>query len=229
MIILALDTATRAPSLALVDGEAVLAEAGLPPGETHSRTLLPLLRTLLDQVGLTFAELDLVAVGTGPGSFTGLRIGLAAAKGLAWAAGKPLVGVSSLDTLARAWTGDGRTVCPLIDARKGQLYAALYDRDGSGTLRRRHDFGVYDAEALALLITEETVFFGDGARVWGQALSDRLGRLYFRGPESLDYPSAAYSARLGAELLAKGAVSNPALITPLYVRPPDAKEPGLGP
>ena len=175
MIVLALDTATRAPSVAVVDGETVLAESSLAPGETHSRTLLPLVKTLLDGAGLTFPELDLLAVGTGPGSFTGLRIGLAAAKGLAWAAGKPLVGVPTLDALALAWSGGEETVCTLIDARKGQLYAALYDLDGSESRQRRLDFGVYDVEELAGLITGETVFFGDGARAWGQALSDRLG------------------------------------------------------
>ena len=221
MIVLALDTSTRAASVALVDGDAVLAESNLPPGVTHSRTLLPMIQELLENNGLTFHDPGLVAVGTGPGSFTGLRIGLAAAKGLAWGAGKPLVGVPTLDAMALAWSGDRRPICPLIDARKGQLYAALYDQDGSGGRQRRLDFGVYRVEELAGLITEETVFFGDGARTFGQALSDRLGGLYSRGPEIIDYPSAACTARLGAGLLAGGAVSDPAMVTPLYVRPPD--------
>ena len=123
----------------------------------------------------------MVAVGQGPGSFTGLRIGLAVAKGLAWAAGKPLIGVPTLDTLAASPPEASLPVCPVVDARKGQVYAALYQRDSTGRLKSLRPAGAFAPEDLARFIGQPTIFVGDGARTWGSVLAETLGPLYIRG------------------------------------------------
>ncbi|MBW1711044.1 MAG: tRNA (adenosine(37)-N6)-threonylcarbamoyltransferase complex dimerization subunit type 1 TsaB [Deltaproteobacteria bacterium] len=223
MITLALETSTALGSVALVDEAGTLAESIEPEGLTHSRTLLPSANRLLSETGLTLQDLDLIAVTVGPGSFTGLRIGLSVAKGLAWAAGKPLVGVPSLDTLAQNLPPEPHQFCPMIDARKGEVYAALYRFNSNETIRRLTDFGTFKPDKLAELIQAETVFFGDGARTWGKVLSEGLGPRYIRANKDLDFPHAAVTARLGMSLFAEGTESDPALIRPIYIRPSEAE------
>ena len=223
MITLALETSTAAGSTALVDDDKILAESVETGGLTHSKTMLPSVRRLLDQTGMNVKDLDLIVVTVGPGSFTGLRIGLSAAKGLAWAAGKPLVGVPSLDTLARNLPPAPHQFCPMIDARKGEVYAALYKHNPDKTVCRLTDFGAFKPDRLASLIREKTIFFGDGARTWGGVLSKALGPRYLRADEDLDFPRASTAARLGMSLLTEGAESDPALILPIYIRPSEAE------
>lgn len=217
---LALDTATPAGSAALVEGAVVLAESNLPPGKTHSRTLVPEIQRLLARLDLTVHDLDFIAVGLGPGSFTGLRIGLAVAKGLAWAAGKPLVGVPSLDALVRGLPPQPIQACPMLDARKGQTYAALYRTGAQGAWERRTEFRAHTLRTLAELVREETVFIGEGGTTWGQALADKLGPLFRPGPEDLVHPRAAQVARAAFDLLNQGVETDPARVMPLYIRPP---------
>ena len=228
MIVLALDTSTARGSLALVEEGRDPVEAYLTPGTTHSKTLLPEIDRLLSGRGLTPAGLDLIAVGLGPGSFTGLRIGLAAAKGLAWAAGKPLIGVPTLDALAQGYSGEAVQVCPLLDARKGQFYTALYKPGLNGAPERQSDFLALTPEDLTEFIQEETVFFGEGLSIWGPALAEQLGTKYRRGPESLDHPRAALTAKRAVYLWQQGAETDPANIIPMYVRPPDIRVPTKG-
>ncbi len=225
MKILALDTSTLAATMALVDDSEVLAESNLPPGRTHSTTLLPEIRRILKDRALEVRDLDLIAVGLGPGSFTGLRIGLAAAKGLAWAAGKPLVGVPTLDALAMNHPPARTRICPLVDARKGQVYAALFEPDGAGGWQRTMEDGAFTPDELAALIKEDTVFFGEGARTWEESLSRTLGALFLRGEEHLDYPHAAGAARLAVSRYAQGTETDPARIVPRDIRPPDIRAP----
>jgi tRNA threonylcarbamoyladenosine biosynthesis protein TsaB len=165
----------------------------------------------------------------GAGSFTGLRIGLAVAKGLAWAVGRPLVGVPSLMTLAASADEPDAPVCAVIDARKGQVYSATYEgwSDGLPVCVRPAEVG--SVRELAEKIDRPTVFLGDGVRTWGEALHDALGAKFRRGPESLDFPSAAVAARLAGALFRAGAESDPVRIVPLYIRPPDIKRPAPGP
>jgi len=222
---LALDTATPAGSAALVQGAAVLAESNLSPGKTHSRTLVPEIQRLLARLDLTVHDLDLIAVGLGPGSFTGLRIGLAVAKGLAWAAGKPLVGVPSLDALVQGLPPQPIQACPMLDARRGQVYAALYRPGTQGAWERWTEFRAHTLETLAELVREETVFIGEGDKTWNQALADKLGPLFRAGPGDLVYPRAAQVARVAFDLLNQGVETGPARVMPLYIRPPDIRPP----
>ena len=221
--ILALETSTLAMSVALLDGEGkVLAGSDPGPGETHSRTLLPEVERLLDGLGLKAADLSLVAVGIGPGSFTGLRIGLSAAKGLSWAAGAGLAGIPSLDILAHALPPGDLRICPLMEARKNLVYAAIYEPAETG-LKRLTDYMSMTIPDLADFIREETLFIGPGVRGRKDELEGRLGGNFVRGPENLDYPRAGVLGRLALDAVSRGEDTDPRKVVPLYVRPPDIR------
>ena len=133
MLILAMESSAKAASAALVRDGALLAQSFSCSGLTHSRTLLPMAEHVLDTAGVKLADVDCLAVAEGPGSFTGIRIGVSAVKGLAWAAEKPAVGVSTLEAMAYHGlaAGEGALVCCCMDARRSQIYHALFQiRDG---------------------------------------------------------------------------------------------------
>lgn len=224
---LALETATPVGSVSLIDGAGQGIEADLAQRSNHSRTLLPTVSVLLTQAGLTPQDLGLIVADIGPGSFTGLRIGLSAAKGLAWALNKPLVGVHSLDVLAERLPRTYGLYCPVLDARKGEVYTALYrvgpDKTGRLKTERLTELLLLRPEALAGFIQEKTVFVGDGLVNYGGLLEKALGPLYRRGDEDLDFPGASAAARLGLARFAAGAESDPALILPVYIRPSEAE------
>jgi len=136
MQILAVDTATRNCSVAVAADETILAEAMMGGTQTHAVCLIDMIRTVLKRSDRTLSDIEGFAVGRGPGSFTGLRIGITTVKALAEAAGKPLVGVSDLEALARQATFGRQFICPMMDARKGEVYFSLYGCI-NGTLRRR--------------------------------------------------------------------------------------------
>lgn len=126
MKLLGIETSTRTGSVAIVEGEEIIAEYTLKSKETHTARLMPAIDHILKDTHLTIHQMDAVAVSLGPGSFTGLRIGLATAKGLCLALRKPLVGILTLDALAHNICYSSHIICPLLDARKGEVYAALY-------------------------------------------------------------------------------------------------------
>ncbi len=132
MLILALDTSTFSGSIALVKDGRLLGEVTTPDVGTHSKWLMPAMGALLDDARVGLAEVDYIALTNGPGSFTGLRIGVSVVKGLAWALGKPVLAVSSLEALAYNIRDSSSLICPVIDARKDEVYAALYRFDPPG-------------------------------------------------------------------------------------------------
>ncbi len=134
--VLGIDSATLVAGMAVVEGERVIVEGFLQTRKTHSERLLPLIDFWLREAELSLSDLDGVAVTLGPGSFTGLRIGLATAKGLALGAGKPLVGIPTLDALALNLTGVPGFICPILDARKSEVYTAVYVSPEPGRLIR---------------------------------------------------------------------------------------------
>ena len=137
MKILAFETSAKSASVAVVEDGAVLASSYQATGLTHSRTLMPMAEDLLRNSEQTLAEMDLIAIAAGPGSFTGLRIGIAAAKGLAWAAEKPCCGVSTLESMAMNLAHmEGALIICAMDARRNQVYNAFFLAEG-GRLRRR--------------------------------------------------------------------------------------------
>lgn len=229
MRILALDTSSLVGTVAvLADGE-LRAEWSASVRASHGETLLPQLARALEQAGLALADVDLFAVGLGPGSFTGVRIGVATAKGLALAEQKPLVGVTSLRVLARGMPA-GALRAVAVDAHKGEVYCALYELDEAGVLRERVSPFHAPPEVSARVLREAagertTAIAGSGLARYGAALIEPLGPHFLRAPGYCDVPRAACLAHEAAHLLAHEGPSDLALLEPLYVRPSDAKLP----
>ncbi len=221
MLILGLDTATATASVALVKGKELLGEEILNiPQKTHSQKLLPVLARLLKGAGVQVEDVDAFAVSAGPGSFTGLRIGLATGKGFAQALSKPLSTVPTLDALAYNYYFPGALICPLLDARQGLLYTALYRGERNGP-RRQTDYMALPPEELAdfFLVGEKPVILlGDGIELLGKAILSKLGERAFIVPAASRLPRASSVAFLGLEALAENPLGDPITVEPLYVR-----------
>lgn len=221
MRILGLDTATRRASVALlVDGE-ILAERTQDDGR-HAVSLLPLIQTVLDDAGCWLADLDAIAVASGPGSFTGLRVGLSVAKGLAWGSGAQLVGVPTLEALARTVAHHHGIICPLLDARKGELYAASFEATASGW-RRLSDDALTTAAAFVATAPTPCVVLGDAVVAYGAMLREHLGPRASILPWETYGPRGSVIAALGAERLRAG-ISDPlSALEPFYIRRSEAE------
>ena len=222
MKILGLETSSDLEGVAILADERILVNCQLRVQTGHSQKLLSLIDLSLSQAGLGLREIDLLAVSLGPGSFTGLRIGLATAKGICLAQGVPLVGIPTLDGLALCGSLGSLSICPLLDARRGEVYAAFY-RQGKKGLERRSSWLVLRIEELAAQIEERVVFFGEGARVYKEKLIGELGEKATFAPEGWDEPSPVNIALLARDRF--GLEGGAALdsIEPLYLRRPPAK------
>lgn len=225
-LILALDTATACCSLALTAGTMadgrVLASLSLNSRITHSRRLITAIDWLFAETEVDWSRIDGVAVGLGPGSFTGLRIGMATAKGLAATAGKPLLGVSTLDALAGNCMST-RLICAALDARKREVYVAFYRCDGAGVPQRISAIRAVDPLKLADEISEPVVIVGDAVLVYGDHWRRELGEKVDFAPVALHYPSAAVLGLLTAGNLQNNRILDLAAAVPLYVRASDAE------
>lgn len=176
-IILALETSGLCGSVAVVADNFCISEYSLQSKLTHSKRMLAGIDWVMAEAELSWDQIDGIAVSLGPGSFTGLRIGLSTAKGLAMAADTKLLGVPTLDGLAHQLRYVPQQVCPVLDARKKQVYTAIYRPSEDGILQRENDYLVITPEDLALRITEPTVFIGEGLTVYGDFFKERLGEL----------------------------------------------------
>jgi tRNA threonylcarbamoyladenosine biosynthesis protein TsaB len=219
MVTLALDTSTRTGGCAVLRGDEVLAEVPGEMSRTHAERLPRDLMVVLDRAGLSLEDVDVFAVATGPGSFTGLRVGIATMQGLALAGGRPLVGVSVLDALAHAASGLGGAttrVAAWVDAWRGEVYAALFD----GTREVESASVEPPAAILSRLRGTPTLFIGDGAAAHQEAVLTGMGAQGVLAPV-LEPPLAGIIARLARAEVAAGRRPGPADIQPLYVRRPD--------
>lgn len=199
-------------------GAALLTTAGMrtariPPEMPRARDLLPALERLLREAGLGPAGLDAIACGVGPGSFTGLRIGVAAAAAFAWAGALPAIGVGSLHGIAENAPGEASPVMVALDARRGNVFCALFRRDGPALRLEGEYRNVPPAEAAAGLPPESFVI-GDGYTRYPAVFAR------FRGTAEAP-PRPDVVARLAAERFAAGERPNPAELRPLYLRPPE--------
>lgn len=225
MITLALDTATRDTAVALLDGERLLAEA-CEPARSHSKTLLPIIDRLLGEAGLEREQLQGLAVGVGPGSFTGVRIGLTVAKSLAHAAGLHLVGVSTLRALAENGRGLAEVVCPAVDALKDEVYSARYQLGTAGpTELDPPDARAPRTWAEALAATgERLAILGSGFTRYRQVFEDVLGpKLVLPGQDQAHRLSAANLGRLALRRLEQGPHDDPVTLEPTYCRLSEAE------
>ena len=223
MKILAIDTSTRVGSIAVVEGPLLKAQQILNIRATHNQRLLPGIERILADAGWSLDDLDGFAVSLGPGSFTGLRIGLSIVKGLSWATGKPLAGVPTLDALATNVSFVPHKICPVLDARKGEIYTALYRQGDEGIPKRLTRYMAIKPEDLVALISETTVIIGDGLLTFGDYLKRKLGNRLVPTPPHLSVIHASSVAWLGWRRLRSGESEEVSSCTPLYVRLSEAE------
>ena len=222
MPVIAIETTTMVGSIAIVDNARVIAEVTLNARATHSERLMATVNRLLNDAGLAVDDMDAIAVSIGPGSFTGLRIGISTAKGLSYASGKPLIGIPTLDALALNMGFSSCLVCPIQDARKGEVYTAHYRPCDKSLEKMTDDMAVAPAD-LARMITEKTVFLGDGVNTYRELLMKQLGELYNEAPLPLQLPRASNVAMLALKRLEKGDADDPFTMVPRYIRRPEAE------
>lgn len=224
MLVLGIDSATNVAGVAVVSESKLVAESWLNIKKTHSQRLMPMVANVLKEAQLSIHDVDGFAVTIGPGSFTGLRIGLATVKGLAHVTGKPLVGIPTLDALAQnavLWEG---IVCPVLNARKEEVYSAVY-RGSRGELARLTDYMAIKPAKLADILSEyqeQVLVLGDGVQVFAALFESRLHHVKF-APKTAILPRAAHVAQLGLERLSAGTQDNLFSLVPIYIRPSEAE------
>ena len=221
MKILTLDTSTTTNSVALTMDGRLLAEYIVNPDRNHSSSLMHGLDMILKNSGCAVAELDAIGVSRGPGSFTGLRVGIATAKGLVLASGKPLVAFSSLAMLAMNLPYAECPVCAMFDAKKNEVYAALFRcRELPEPLLA--ECVMPPAEFLSRL-RGPTLFVGSGAVRYRDLIVDTLGDHAIFAPPLCHQPRASAGALLAADLFARGKLASPAALVPSYLRASEAE------
>jgi tRNA threonylcarbamoyl adenosine modification protein YeaZ len=214
---LAIDTSTDNASLALVQGDTVLAEANWRCEQNHTVELMPHLVSLLEEAKADIKSINSVTVARGPGSFNGLRVGISTAKGLAFSLGIPVIGVSSLEVVAYEHAGSGLPVCAIFNAGRGEIAAAVYQRQDS-KWRQLVAEHITTIDALCSEIATKTIFCGELEPQLAKELKKQLGE------KAVVVATSPHRARLLAELgrqrLEAGDYDNPATLQPLYLRRP---------
>jgi tRNA threonylcarbamoyladenosine biosynthesis protein TsaB len=224
MKILGLDTSTMMTTCAVMEDETLLGEFSLSLDMSHSEALVPMIGELMDNLGMKIGDMDGFAVSKGPGSFTGLRIGLATAKGFAHVTGKPIVGVSSLEVLADNMYGH-EIVVPMMDARRDRVFTAIYtmDNDQWVPVLKPDALPVEDLIQIINRDHERVTLVGDGAvRYRSEFLEGLRGKVLF-APGSLNLSRAASVCRLGMLRLLNGQLDDMFTMAPEYLRDSQAQ------
>ncbi len=220
--ILAVDTATSACSVALTNGGGTIAELNYFFGQTHSKHLASMVDTLLDMASVRIDDVDAFAVDAGPGTFTGLRIGLATIKGLADATRKPAVGVSSLDVLAGQAEFFSGQICCMLDARRGEVYTARYTA-GDAAVERISEEEVISPQQAVAANTGPCLYIGSGAVVYRDVISEIAGEAARYVEGDANQLRASTVARLGLRQLQTPTAGEDASLVPNYIRRSDAE------
>ncbi|MFA6078322.1 MAG: tRNA (adenosine(37)-N6)-threonylcarbamoyltransferase complex dimerization subunit type 1 TsaB [Candidatus Omnitrophota bacterium] len=208
MKILSIDTSTDYMSLAVMDGEKVLRRFHRKADRNHARLLIPTIESLLKRSRIKLDELDAFCIGVGPGSFTGLRIGVTTIKGLSLATGKPIAAVPTLDAIAYNARNEDAVICPVLDARKKKVYACLY-RFIDGKLKRLTKYLLLPAEELVKIAGEyDKVFFlGDALHIIGKHTDEKIDW----------HPRADVLGNMGLEFINKKRCVTPEKLEPMYL------------
>ena len=219
MLILAFETSAKAASVALMDDKKLLGESYQNTGLTHSQTLMVMAEDMLSQCGKTVADVTAAAVAAGPGSFTGVRIGVAAAKGFAWGGELPCYGVSTLEAMAEHLGIYQGYVCPCMDARRSQVYNALFYVNQGKLTRIREDRAIALSELGEELkrLSEPVFLVGDGSNLTYHTLSQEIPNLVLP-PEHRMHQRATGVALLAAKKIAAGDPGDGNALTPNYLR-----------
>ena len=222
MYILGIETATMTGSVAIVTEQQLVVEQTINAHITHAERLITTIDDTLRAASLTIREIDGIAVSAGPGSFTGLRIGVTTAKSLAYSIRKPIVAISSLDALASQFLCSNQLVCPILDARKKEVYSACYRNSGMH-IHRVSDYTVISPANLFKGIQEPTIFLGDGVMPYRHQIESALGELAIFADAAHLLPRGSLVAKLGCDRLLAGEQDDCSALTPFYLRQSDAE------
>ena len=222
MKILALDTSATVASVAIAEGSTPLAQYTLNAKNTHSETLLPMVESALKALSLTASDIDLFALSAGPGSFTGVRIGAATIKGLSFGSGKPCVEVSTLEALAQNLVFKAGIICPVMNARRSQVYTALFESDGKVLTRLMPDSALSIEELDEILSQYATPIslVGDGYEICERGFSKTVPCFV---PEALRLQSALSVAAIALKKYESGEVCTDSALSVNYLRPSQAE------
>jgi tRNA threonylcarbamoyladenosine biosynthesis protein TsaB len=223
MKVLAIETATIAGSAAVVDDEkGLIGEVRVDVRVAHAERLMPSIQWLMESSRTSVKDIDAFAVSIGPGSFTGLRIGLSTAKGLSYAAKKPLVPVRTLDAFARTLPYCGHMICPMFDARRNEVYAAFYKWEADQCVKIMPEIAI-SPEELMKLIKGPVVIMGDGAKTYRELISSTLKDNALFAPSTNMSPTAATVGEIAIEHIKQGITTDPVSLTPYYIRKSEAE------
>ncbi len=226
MNILAIDTSTSFASIAIGVNDQIVAESLVNTNRTLSARLVPEIERLLTSADLSITDIDIFASSTGPGSFTGVRGGVATIQGLALATGKPCIGFSSLALLAMNFSLSSTWICTLLDARKSEVYAALYDCSSPIPSPLIPDCVLPIAavlEEITALIEQPVIFVGDGAVRYHDQIVDQIGTRAVFAPFQLNSHHAANGIMLTTQAVLRGELLEPRQLLPVYLRASDAE------
>jgi len=222
MKVMGVDTASKGCSVAVVENGSLLSEITKVSSHTHAIHLMKMIKEAVHMSGLSLDDLDGFAVTRGPGSFTGLRIGISTVKGLASALGKPAAGVSSLRTLAEQLAPCQSLICTVLDARKKEVYSSRY-RYEKGRMAQETDMQVMPPDLAVSGIDEPCMFVGDGALLYRDIITDRVGEHAVFASPYYNVLRASTVAMLGIEKMKENTSGDAASVTPYYIRRSDAE------
>ncbi len=224
MKVLAIDTSSAVASAAVVEDNVLLGEYILNHKKTHSQKIMVMVERLMDDLELTVRDIDVFAAAVGPGSFTGLRIGVATVKALAHSVNKPVVGVGSLEGMAYNLPYAEHIIVPIMDARRNHVYTASYiwDEDGFKELSAPEDLSIEECvESCGELL--ETIFVGDAVEMHREYITERLGERAFFAPASAAQQRAGSVAAIATEKAKRGETMNYAELVPFYMKKSQAE------
>lgn len=225
MNLLAIDASGIAGSVAYIKDGKLAGEYYICDKLTHSQTIMPMLEDMKELLNIDLEEVDAVAVTSGPGSFTGLRIGVTAAKALALALEVPIIGVPTLDVMAHAMVYTEYLICPIMDARRNQVYTALYQWE-ENTLNRLTEHMAVDIEEYVTKLgerKEKIIFLGDGVGVYENMIREKLQDKVVFAPSFCNLQHASVLADVATKLYESGKAEDPSLFVPMYLRKSQAE------
>lgn len=225
MKVLAVDTSSTVAAAALIENEVLLGEYFVNNKKTHSQKLMPMIKELTDSLGLNLAEIDIFSASVGPGSFTGLRIGVTSIKAMAYALNKPVVSISTLDALAYNYPVFNAIICPIMDARNNQVYTALYKFKDQPVCQSEY-MALPIADLVQILIRsgENICFVGDGVEKHRDYLLNELGKKCSFAPNNLILNRASSVAQLALIRASEGKLESPVDMVPFYLRKSQAEQ-----
>lgn len=224
MRILGIESSSLVASVAIVEDGVTMAEYTANFKKTHSQTLLPMIDQMVSLLGIELSTIDAIAVSGGPGSFTGLRIGSATAKGLGLALDKPLIHIPTLDAMAYNLYGAGALICPIMDARRNQVYTGIYRFETDfETVRAQDAMDMGDLIRILEDMGEPVIFLGDGVPVFKKQIEETMTVPFRLAPAHVNRQRAAAVAALGAVYFAEGKTETAAEHCPDYLRKSQAE------